>query len=87
MAVIEVVKSIPYGSEVKIVIDSTDVISVAASRHPKLKHRDLVLALGAELAQGRAPVPHVDGHRRDPEHARVDRLASAAAKAGWDVDG
>jgi ribonuclease HI len=82
MAVIAGVKSIPPGSEVKIVTDSTDVISVAARRHPKLQHRDLVLALGAELAQRRAPVPHVDGHRGDPEHARIDRLASAATH-GW----
>jgi ribonuclease HI len=79
MAIFEEVKSIPAGNEVKIVTYSTSVITVAARRKSKLKHRDLVLALGAELAKVRSTFPHVYGHSRAPEHDIVDRLASAAA--------
>jgi ribonuclease HI len=79
MAIIEAVKSIQACREVKIVTDSTAVITIAACRNPRLKRRDLVLALGGELATVCATVPHVDGHRGDREHDPVDRLASAAA--------
>jgi hypothetical protein len=54
MAVIEGVKSIPACREVKIVTGLTAVITIAACRNPRLKRRDPVLALGGELAQGRA---------------------------------
>jgi len=80
MAGLDGMKSISAHTEVKIVTSSTDVITVAAHRHPTLKHRDLVLALGAELAQVRATVPHVYGYSGAPEHDLVDRLASAATQ-------
>jgi hypothetical protein len=80
MAVLKGVKSIPSGSEVTTVTDSTDVITVAASRHPTLTHRDLALALGAELAQVRATVPHAYGSSGAPAHDLVDRLSSAATQ-------
>jgi hypothetical protein len=85
MAIMEGMKSIPAGSHVKTVIDSTDVITVAASRYPTLKRPDLVLALGADLAKGHAPVPHLYGQSGAPEHDLVDRLASTAMQGqiGW----
>jgi ribonuclease HI len=80
MAVLEGVKSIPSGSEVKVVTSSTDVITVAAHRNLKLMNRDLVLALGAELAEVRATVLHVYSYRGAPEQDLVDRLVSAGTQ-------
>jgi hypothetical protein len=85
MSIIERVKSIPACREVKIVTDLNSAITIAASTHPTLKNRDLVLALGADLATVCATVPRGQDLSMDSEHDRVDLRASTAMRGqiGW----
>jgi len=80
LAVIQGLKSIPSESKVQIVTDSTYVITVSASRNPKIKNLDLVNEMKRELNRLDFSFTWVKGHSGHEENELVDKLASMAAK-------
>jgi len=85
MAVIEGVKSIPYGREVKIVIDSQYTITVAYSNNLKRKHMDLSHHDRALMTGLKPTFAHVHRQTGHQQHERVDMLALRAGTAGSDA--
>jgi ribonuclease HI len=82
LAVIEGLRFIPMGSEVKIVTDSRYVIVTTESKTPihKLANADLVVMVRELLAKVTYTFEHVKGHSGQPQNELVDTMASDAAK-------
>jgi ribonuclease HI len=83
LAVIEGLRFIPMGSEVKIGTDSRYVIVTIESKTPihKLANADLVVMARELLAKVTYTFEHVKGHSGHPQNELVDKMASDAAKA------
>jgi ribonuclease HI len=81
-AVIEGLRFLHHGDEVKITTDSRYVIVTVESKTPlhKLANPDLVVLARELLGKVRYTFEHVKGHAGHPQNELVDRLASDAAK-------
>ncbi len=80
IAVIQGLRSIPDGAKVTIITDSKYVITVSATKNPKIANPDLVAELKRELNRLDFSFTWVRGHSGNEGNTRVDKLASMAAK-------
>jgi ribonuclease HI len=77
--VIEGLKSIPYGREVKIATDVPSAITVGFGNNPHLKHMDLIHR-DRDLLRGLKPTfAHVSGHTGRQETKFADTRTSGTA--------
>ncbi len=80
VAVIQGLRSIPLGAKVEIITDSRYVITVSATKNPKIANPDLVAELKRELTRLDYSFTWVRGHSGNRGNEKVDKLASMAAR-------